>query len=473
MISLRPYNDKAVGIYGAGSAGLSAHAAFLAAGAHPFFWDENEKIRDRVEAAGITCTPPRDWPWDEIAVIVPGFSSRTGYRKAVKIAAKAAEHNVPVRSDVDLFAEMMARRPAGERPRIIGITGTHGKSVTGSLITHALTGTGREVYFAGTAGQPVLSLPEGGAETVYVLEILPQTMMFTRQLKCDAGILMNLTSLDIRFFKSPDQAVRATTRIFRRSEEEDALIIGVDDLISQKICTAVTASMGGFSGSENIIAVSGEATLGLGVFSIEGRVFDARSDKTVSLGSITRAPGIIGSHFNQCAAAAYAACLHLGLSAALITKGIMSWPGMPGRMFCMGDGQGAVFFDDGASTWLPSTMEALKSGEDIIWIAGGDDRQKDYARLREAGDNVIRAYFYGSAAEKLQRATRTSFDSTVFPTAAEAIAAAMADLKAGPEEADTSMPMVLFSPGCPGPDQAMAQAQYTSAVEKLLESEAA
>jgi len=470
MISLRAYNDKAVGIYGAGSAGLSAHAAFAAAGAHPFFWDENETVRERVSAAGIKCTPPKDWPWDELAVIVPGFSTRSGFVRSTRILGLAAEHKVPVKSDVDLFAEVMAARPEAERPRIVGVTGTHGKSVTAALITHVLNASGHDAWLGGTAGDSVLNLPEGGATTTYVLEILPQTLAFTRQLRCDAGVLLNLTALDVRYFKTPDKAVRAATRIFRNQRDDDAMVIGVDDTLSQKICTAITAS---FNTGDNIIAVSGEATLGLGVFSLDGRVFDARSDKTASLGTITRAPGIFGAHFNQAAAAAYAVCLHLGLTAPLITRAVTSWPGLPGRLFCMGDHEETVFFDDGASSWLPSTIAALNAGEDIIWIGGGEHRQRDYARLREAGDGVLKAFLYGDAAQSIAKATARTFDSVICASPEEAIRAALKEAKRLAEEEDIAMPMVLFSPGCPGAGQGANQALFTRIVQSLIESDAA
>lgn len=468
MIDLRFLSGRTVGIYGAGSTGLAVHAALRAAGAHVCFWEDDPAVRKKLSSAGITCQSPDDWPWDTLECVVPSFTNRAGFVRATKILDLAGQYKVPVRSDLDLFGEAIASRPAEERPLVVGITGTHGKSLTASLIAHILNASGWEAHLGGSAGRPVLSLPAARDNGVYVVEVLPQTLAFTKSLRCDAGILTNLTPLDVRYFKSADQAVRAATRIFRNQEMDDALVIGVDDLLSQKICTAITSGATGNFGSENIIAVSGEATLGLGIFSLDGRVFDARADKTASLGNVSRAPAIIGSHFNQAVASAFAACLHIGLSASLISRAVLSWPGLPGRFYCMGDADGAVFFDDGAATSVAATGQALKSGEDIIWIGGGEDRQRDYEKLREDGDGVLKAFLYGPAAGAIEKATRRSFDTQICADAEAAVAAALDEARAMAEREEGVMPMVLFSPGCPGAIQRKAHDAFIRQVSPLL-----
>ena len=47
---------------------------------------------------------------------------------------KATEAGVPVIGDIELFARAVAALPEGERPKVVAITGTNGKSTTTALI---------------------------------------------------------------------------------------------------------------------------------------------------------------------------------------------------------------------------------------------------------------------------------------------------------------------------------------------------
>ena len=89
---------------------------------------------------------------------------------------------------------MFARaRPELPPHKVVGITGTNGKSTTTALVHHILQTAGVPSLMGGNIGLPILSqepLPEGG---VYVLELSSYQIDLTQSLDCDIAVLLNIT----------------------------------------------------------------------------------------------------------------------------------------------------------------------------------------------------------------------------------------------------------------------------------------
>ena len=106
------------------------------------------------------------------------------------IAQRARDAGVAIIGDIELFA-----RPAPELPphKVVGITGTNGKSTTTALVHHILKTAGVPTPMGGNIGLPILAqdpLPEGG---VYVLELSSYQIDLTQSLDCDVAVLLNIT----------------------------------------------------------------------------------------------------------------------------------------------------------------------------------------------------------------------------------------------------------------------------------------
>ena len=96
----------------------------------------------------------------------------------------------PLIGDIELFARA---RPELPPHKVVGITGTNGKSTTTALIHHILKTAGVPTTMGGNIGLPILAqdpLPEGG---VYVLELSSYQIDLTHSLDCDVAVLLNIT----------------------------------------------------------------------------------------------------------------------------------------------------------------------------------------------------------------------------------------------------------------------------------------
>ncbi|MFB6224869.1 MAG: Mur ligase family protein, partial [Candidatus Paceibacteria bacterium] len=86
---------------------------------------------------------------------------------------EARNHNIPILTDVDIFfQELYATYAKEERPLIIGVTGTRGKSTTTTLIYELLRANGTSAVLGGNIGTSVLEvLPQLTSQTAVVLEL--------------------------------------------------------------------------------------------------------------------------------------------------------------------------------------------------------------------------------------------------------------------------------------------------------------
>src|SRR3546814_2736187 len=97
---------------------------------------------------------------------------------------------VPVIGDIELFA---LARPSLPKHRVVGITGTNGKSTTTALVHHIIETAGIPTRMGGNIGLTILGqtpLPEGG---VYVLELASYQIDLTTSLACDEAVLDHIT----------------------------------------------------------------------------------------------------------------------------------------------------------------------------------------------------------------------------------------------------------------------------------------
>jgi UDP-N-acetylmuramoylalanine--D-glutamate ligase len=231
--------------------------------------------------------------------------------------------------------------------KIIGITGTKGKSTVSSLIHHILKYCGKDTALIGNIGVPPLE-NTFGAGTILVCEMSCHQLEFV---KASPGIAvyLNLYEEHLDHYNSFADYRAAKENIFLYQRDGDLLVYN-DELISLKL-----------------LASKGEK--------IAVNFNDAASKPSVK----TRLPG---KHNQYNIAVAIAVCVRLGCDEGEAVEAVASFPGLPHRLELVGVINGAEYINDSISTIPRAVISAVEAFPDTdTIIIGGMDRGINYGEL--------------------------------------------------------------------------------------------
>ena len=461
MIPITEYAGRDVAVFGLGRTGLSAARALAAGGARVHAWDDNEKTREKAEAAGVTLSDinKRDWQTFAALVLSPGVPYR--FPQPHRIVRMAEMTGVPVVGDMELFARAVQALPERGRPKIVGITGTNGKSTTTALIGHILKQAGRDARVGGNIGKGVLDMAPLNANSVYVLELSSYQLDLVKSLHCDVGVFLNLSPDHLDRHGGIDGYVAAKKRLFLNQTPKDYAIIGVDDLQSQALSMTLSAKA-----DARVIQVSSEYALGRGISAVRGKLYDSLMGKAMPVGDLTQAQALPGRHNHQNAAAAYAACRVLGIEPNTIIEAIKSFPGLPHRLEMIAKVDGVQFVNDSKATNAQAAEQALKAFPRVYWIAGGRAKYDGIDELAPLFPRVAKAYLIGEAQDKFADSLKGKAPIVKCGTLERAVEDALRDAR----QAEEPNPIILLSPACASFDQFKDFEARGEAFRQIVES---
>ena len=444
MVPVSAFEGKDVAVFGLGRSGIATCRALMAGGARVCAWDDNEAARQSAEAAGVPLVDlnRRDWQNFAALVLSPGIPFR--FPEPHRFVKMAQLVGVPVIGDMELFARAVADLKEFERPRIVGITGTNGKSTTTALIGHILKQCGKDVRVGGNIGVGVLDLDKLHGGAIYVLELSSYQLDLAETLRCDVAVMLNLSPDHLTRHGGMDGYVQAKRRIFRNQTPHDWAIVGVDDTRSQVMATQLTAE-----GLRKVITVSAEYGLGRGVSVLEGALCDSMMGRAGPPHDIAKARALPGRHNHQNAAAAYAACRALGLESSDILNAIETFPGLPHRLETIGVIEGVRFINDSKATNAQAAEQALRAFPNAWWIVGGRPKEEGIDDLAPFFSHITKAYLIGESTEAFARVLAGKLEADKSRTIDVAVEAAFNDARAS----GVANPVVLFSPAAASFDQ--------------------
>lgn len=279
------------------------------------------------------------------------------------------------------------------RGRVVGITGTNGKSTVTTLLGEMCTRAGLPTFVGGNLGTPLIeAVASSAAEPggVVVVELSSFQLERAKQLRCHVALLLNVSDDHLDRYASFAEYAAAKGRIFLGQEKGDVAIVPDADELCASLARSGPAEVRSYGGAKGSCR------------EVDGVL---RDDSGLAL-PVTEL-GIRGGHNVWNAASVVVAARALGFSTDLIADVLRTFTGLPHRMVQVRTLDGVDYFDDSKATNVGATVASLdglasRAGK-VVLIAGGVDKGGSYAPVAERLARIGRALVLIGAARPLIR----------------------------------------------------------------------
>ena len=235
--------------------------------------------------------------------------------------------------------------------RVIGITGTKGKSTTSSLLYHVLKEAGKDTVFAGNIGIPVFEIASDiKKDTAVVIELSCHQLEYIKT-SPHTAVLLNVYEDHLDHYGTRERYGLAKKNIYKFQKAGDVLFT----------LKEVTDEWGE-APSETVYVSAADCPIAS---------FDEYPDIKLK-----------GAHNLLNAAFVYDVCKRHGVDDETFIKALESFNPLPHRLEYAGRFKGVDFYDDSISTTVKSAISAVESIKNsAILLAGGMERGIDYEEL--------------------------------------------------------------------------------------------
>ncbi|MDR0288676.1 MAG: UDP-N-acetylmuramoyl-L-alanine--D-glutamate ligase [Rickettsiales bacterium] len=420
-MQLNKYKNQNVAVFGLGKTGLSVINALMKSGARIYAWDDNKEQIANAKMMYRECNfiHSKEYNWHEIRTLILSPGVPISYPTPHWIVKLARSYDCKIKSDIELFLEVKATNQ-----KVIGVTGTNGKSTTVSLIGHVLKSAGKKVAIGGNLGVPVLDL-ERDAE-IYVIEFSSFQLELMNKINVDIAVLLNITPDHIDRHGSMENYIATKLKLINGSE---IAVIGCDNETTADIFNKLTG---------NKITISASMLPSLSSQCPNtGIQQDYVSDTKINL--ISNAENI---------AAAYAVCKLLKIDNNTIIDGVKSFSGLKHRNELLGKIENVFFVNDSKATNAKSSEKAILSYKNVYWIVGGRSKEGGIESLSKHFTRIRKAFLIGESTEAFASVMGNKVDCMKCYNLENAFKLAFEEAINSKEEIT-----ILLSPACSSFDQ--------------------
>lgn len=359
-------------ILGAGESGTGAAILAKQKGFEVFVSDKGaikENYKQELDAQGIRWEEGKHT--EEEILAAKEIIKSPGIPETVPMVKKALEKGIPVIDEI----EFAARYTKG---KIIGITGTNGKTTTTSLIFHVLEKAQLDVGLGGNIGKSFARQVAAKDRDYWVLELSSFQLDGMYRTRVHVAVLCNITPdhLD-RYGERLENYVRSKFRITQNQEKEDHFIYCAEDEITIENLKEIRGNA-----QQWPFAIDKQPSLGAW---IRDKILHVNltPNPTNTMTFLLEEFALKGRHnwYNSMAAAIVANALSIRKE--VIRDSFADFKNVEHRLENIGLVRGVEFINDSKATNVNSAWYALESMENpVIWIAGGVDKGNDYSALK-------------------------------------------------------------------------------------------
>jgi len=426
------FRGKKVLIFGAARSGIAAARFLLEQGATVALTDQKllekwapEALALKESGVGLLPGEPPSWLLDQIDVVIvsPGVP---GNIIPIRYAERAGAEVI---GEVELAARYL-------KGRIVGITGSNGKTTTTSLIGELLRDAGLTVQVGGNIGKPLISMIETSQDDGWTVAELSSFQLETISTFHPAiAVVLNVTPNHMDRYETFTDYAAAKHRIFMNQTAADVAVLNADDPTVSSWASGLRAQVMSFS-------VRGEVDNG--VF-LRGRELIYRGAEGERALLDVDEMKLRGLHNVENVAAAFVAGIAAGASVESMNATAKRFDPVEHRLEFVAEIGGVKFYNDSKATSVDATLKALEAfahepGK-VVLILGGRGKKAPYAPLEPLIRTKVRKLvLIGEDAETIENELGTSAPFERASDMNDAVARSFAAAEKGD--------VVLLAPAC-------------------------
>jgi len=309
---------------------------------------------------------------------------------------KAVEQGAMLTSEIEMVLKLAPCK-------IIGITGTEGKTTTTSIIYEIVKKAGYNCFLGGNIGKPIFTqIKDMRPDDIIILE-LSSFQLMNMEISPDIAVVTNIYPDHLNIHRSYEEYQEAKKNIFKYQNEDGILVLNKDNEITSNFSKEAKGDVIFFSSKKQLK---------------NGYVYDNEDEmiKYCNNGICTeilkkKDIKLRGVHNYENICAALAATNSITDMETQI-EAIKEFNGVEHRLEFVRELNGVKYYNDSIGTSPASTIAGLNSFEEnIILLAGGSDKDLDYKEVGEAiAKNVGTLILTGPTAPKIEAATKKALE---------------------------------------------------------------
>ncbi len=365
-------------ILGGGESGVGAALLAQAKGYDVFLSDKSilaDAYRTTLQTAGILFEEGQHTV-DRILTATEVIKS-PGIPGTIPLIQQLRSQGTPVISEIEFAARHT-------KAKLIGVTGSNGKTTTTLLTHHLLKTAGLNVGLAGNVGDSLAKQVIDDTFDYFTLELSSFQLDDMYDTHLDVMVLLNITPdhLD-RYDYNFQNYVDSKFRILHNARP-------TDDFIYFAESSPIRDELAKRNPAVHCLPISLETAVAAGGYVADGQLRATNRGQTFEMRQAETT--LRGPHNAINTLAAVLVAQSVGISAEAISEGLRTFQNAPHRLEPAGTIKGVQFINDSKATNVDSVYYALSSIDaSIIWVAGGLDKGNDYTQLDEIVRQKVKA----------------------------------------------------------------------------------
>jgi UDP-N-acetylmuramoylalanine--D-glutamate ligase len=388
--------NKRVLVVGTGISGIGAVKALQHIGAKPILYDANDKLQEAdirtkfetdAEVEIVLGNLPKEMEEQvELVILSPGVPTDTEFVNAFR------DRGIKIWGEIELAYEL-------GKGRVVGITGTNGKTTTTSLVGEIMAAYYEHVDVVGNIGNPyTLTALDAKEDTVTVAEISSFQLETIENFKPDVSAILNITPDHLNRHHTMENYVAAKEAITRNQTKEQTCVLNYENGYTRAFGEKCPAQVVWFSSVRK---------LENGFYQEGEDIYEAVNGKAERIMSI-HDMNLVGTCNVENVMAAIAISRAMGVPMHIILNVIKEFKAVEHRIEFVATKKGVDYYNDSKGTNPDAAIQGIKAmSKPTILIGGGYDKQSEYDEwIKAFGDKVKCLVLIGQTREKIAECAR-------------------------------------------------------------------